>query len=108
MASTAIDLPKAPINLSTDERIASAIAGAVLLVPALGQPSRGRIALAVIGAALLQRGLTGHCALYEGLNISTASTAAVITQRASKDPVQRTSEDSFPARSLSFPAATRW
>ena len=70
---------EAAINLSTSERIASATVGALL---------------AVAGAALLLRGLTGFCGLYRALGISTAARS---DNPARRDPVSQTSEDSFPA-----------
>jgi hypothetical protein len=95
MAGDAMEPLAGPINISTDERIASAIGGALLILPALLQPSRGRLALAIAGAALLQRGGIGHCMLYQAWGISTADGAG--RKGARRDPVTRTSEDSFPA-----------
>jgi hypothetical protein len=94
MAKHATDRHASAVNLSTDERIASAIAAATLLLPAVGGASRGRIALAVTGAALLLRGLTGHSSLYGVLGISTAARADGTPPR---DLVSQASEDSFPA-----------
>ena len=92
MAGTAIAHRPGSINLATGERIGSAVVGAALVLPALARPSPGRIALAIGGAALLQRGLTGHCLLYRALGISTRRRAD-----AEDDAVQCASEDSFPA-----------
>jgi uncharacterized membrane protein len=86
---------EAAINLSSDERIASTIAGATLLLPAIGSASRARIALAVAGAALVLRGLTGHSGLYGVLGINTAVRADHAAKP--RDPVLQASEDSFPA-----------
>lgn len=101
MANSSNDRQPATINLSSEARIASAIAGAALLLPALKRASRGRVALAVAGAALLQRGLTGYCGLYRALGISSARRAdapeAAKAPEAECDPVSQTSEDSFPA-----------
>lgn len=94
MANDAIDRHDGAINLSTDERIASAILGLTLLLPAVGTPSRGRIALAIGGALLLLRGLTGSCGFYRALGISTAERGDNAPPR---DPVSQASEDSFPA-----------
>ena len=67
------------INVSTEERIASAVIG---------------VALAIGGAVLLVRAATGSCGLYRALGISTAEDPP---QRRRRDPVSLASEDSFPA-----------
>ena len=85
----------ATINVGTVERVGSTIAGLALIAHAAMRPTLGRLALAVGGAALLQRGLTGHCALYHALGIDTA--ASVPRNAAGEDPVLAASEDSFPA-----------
>jgi uncharacterized membrane protein len=85
------------VNVSADERIASALAGAALILGALARPSAGALVLGIAGAALIERGLTGHCRLYQVLAIDTASAANKPQQRPRRDPVERTSEDSFPA-----------
>lgn len=95
MASNAINGMNSRVNVSTDERIASAIGGALLLLPAIAQPSRGKVLLAIAGAAMLQRGCTGHCMLYEAMGIDTAGSTREPRRR--RDPVTRASEDSFPA-----------
>ena len=95
MPGDAMEGRAGPINISTDERIASAIGGALLLLPALAQPSRLNLALAIAGAALLQRGGTGHCMLYQALGISSAD--GIRWHGTRRDPVTRASEDSFPA-----------
>lgn len=88
----------AAMNIGTAERIGSAIAGAALLARTLGRPSLGRIIMAVGGAVLLQRGLTGHCALYQAFGIDTAELKGSNPRREPDvDPVDRASEDSFPA-----------
>ena len=92
MAANPISRDEAPINLGTFERIGSTLMGMALISRALGRPSLGRLALAIGGAALLQRGLTGHCAAYQRLGISTT-----LREDAEFDAVHRTSEDSFPA-----------
>ena len=97
MATTATSDSPTAINLSTDERIASAIGGALLLLPGLARPSRGNVLLAIAGAAMLQRGCTGHCMLYEAMGINTANGPLFGDQPKRRDPVNRASEDSFPA-----------
>jgi hypothetical protein len=72
MAANPISRNEAAMNLSTFERIGSTIMGAALVLRALGGPSLGRAVLALGGAAMLHRGITGHCAAYDSLRISTA------------------------------------
>ena len=59
-------------NVGQVERWASAVGGGALALYGLTRGSLGGIALALVGAALVQRGVTGHCNLYEAMNISTA------------------------------------
>ncbi len=92
MAANPISRDEAQINLGTFERIGSTLMGMALISRALGRPSLGRLALAISGAALLQRGLTGHCAAYQRLGISTA-----LREEPEFDTVSRASDDSFPA-----------
>ena len=85
------------INVGTTERIGSAIGGAALVLRAAARPSLARILGAIGGVALLQRGLTGHCALYERLGLDTAEHPPAERSRIRRDPVAEASEDSFPA-----------
>lgn len=63
------------INVDSTERAASALAGAALFGIGLGR--RGILGgLAMLGgAALLDRGIRGHCAIYGALGVSTAGIA---------------------------------
>ena len=72
MAGNTIGREAAPMNVGTFERIGSTLMGTALIFRALGRPSLGRLVMAIGGAALLQRGLTGHCTAYQRLGISTA------------------------------------
>jgi hypothetical protein len=87
------------INVSKAERIGSAIGGAALVLRAVAHPSLARIVGAIAGAALLQRGLTGHCSLYQRLGFDTAEPPRANRSlgRHRPDPVLAASEDSFPA-----------
>jgi uncharacterized membrane protein len=60
------------VNVGQAERWASAIGGGALALYGLTRGSLGGIALALFGAALVQRGVTGHCNLYEAMGYSTA------------------------------------
>ena len=59
-------------NVGQAERWACAIGGGALALYGVTRGSLGGIALALVGAALVQRGVTGHCNLYEAMNINTA------------------------------------
>jgi hypothetical protein len=85
-----------PTNLGTAERIGSSIAGAALILRAVAHPTIGRILLGLGGAALLQRGLTGHCAMYQALGIGSDQRSEP-RREPDDDPVTSASEDSFPA-----------
>ncbi|HJU29794.1 MAG TPA: DUF2892 domain-containing protein, partial [Candidatus Binataceae bacterium] len=63
------------VNVDSTERAASAILGAALFGIGLGR--RGILGgLSMLGgAALLDRGIRGHCAIYEALGVSTAAIA---------------------------------
>ncbi len=61
-------------NISNVERWASMAAGAGLALYGIGRRRGSAWALAALGGALLQRGIRGHCDLYQALGINTAST----------------------------------
>ena len=63
------------VNVGQVERWASAVGGGALAVYGITRGSLGGIALALVGAALVQRGVSGHCNLYEAMNFSTAGDA---------------------------------
>ena len=81
-------------NVGNTERSVSAAVGAALLINGVVRPSLWHSLLAFAGAALVQRGLTGHCSLYTALGIDTAGNRI---PRHRLDRVERASEDSFPA-----------
>jgi hypothetical protein len=83
-------------NVGTAERIGSAALGALLVGRALLRPSFGRVMLGLGGAALIQRGLSGYCGLYQKLGMSTAERGH---RRGidEDDPVELASDESFPA-----------
>lgn len=80
-------------NVGNRERTASAVLGAALLVNGIVRPSVWHTLLALAGALLLQRGVTGHCSLYRNLGVDTAARP----RRRHLDRVDRESDDSFPA-----------
>lgn len=62
------------MNVGQSERQLSAVAGAGLLLYALLNRSRSSLLTAPLGAYLIWRGQTGHCPVYEAMNINTAQT----------------------------------
>jgi uncharacterized membrane protein len=60
------------VNVGQAERWASAIGGGALALYGITRGSLGGIALALVGGALVQRGATGHCNLYEAMGYSSA------------------------------------
>lgn len=60
------------INVAPREREISLLGGAGLVVFGLRRGTLGGLALAAAGAALIERGVTGHCHGYQLLNINTA------------------------------------
>jgi hypothetical protein len=84
-------------NVGTIERIGSTALGALLVGRALLRPSFGRVVLGLGGAALIQRGLGGYCGLYQRLGVNTAEPGHARRRSAAADPVDITSDDSFPA-----------
>lgn len=64
------------VNVSSWERLLSAGTGGLILSKALGRSLPGT----VVGAALAYRGLSGHCHLYNLLNLSTAEEARPVGQ----------------------------
>lgn len=64
--------PASKVNLNKTERILSAIAGGLLVKRNLGRVSLSGMAKVFAGGALLRRGITGHCDLYETMNVSSA------------------------------------
>ena len=67
----------ATANVGQVERWACAVGGGALAVYGVTRGSLGGIALALLGAALVQRGVTGHCNVYEAMNFSTAEGGAL-------------------------------
>jgi hypothetical protein len=62
-----------PRNVGNAERVISGIAGGALLMHGLMSRSILGFATTLVGGGLLYRGLSGHCHLYQALDVSTAS-----------------------------------
>jgi uncharacterized membrane protein len=58
-------------NVGNPERLASVIGGAALAAYGLSRKSVPGVLVGLIGGALMYRGATGHCDVYEALNVST-------------------------------------
>lgn len=59
------------INMGRIERWITGVGGAGLTLLGLRQRSRGGVAAAVLGGALVERAVTGHCPAYAALGVST-------------------------------------
>lgn len=64
------DSATSPVNVGKGERLLSTIAGGMLVKRNLGRFSLGGIAKLAAGAALIRRGITGHCNMYEAMHVS--------------------------------------
>src|SRR5689334_3812022 len=90
------------INVGDAERIASGTLGALLLAGGASRRFPGGAAAGVLGGALLFRGVSGHCHLYEALHLTSADRRQA---QAAADPgrsvrVQRTVTVNRPASEL--------
>jgi uncharacterized membrane protein len=81
--------PATTPNVGQAERWASAIGGGALALYGVTRGSLGGIALALVGAALVQRGMSGHCNLYEAMNFSTAGDASLRNSENVSVPAER-------------------
>lgn len=61
-----------PLNVGQGERQLSVVAGVALMLHAVISRSRASLLTAPLGAALFWRGQTGHCPMYQALNVNTA------------------------------------
>lgn len=62
-------------NVSDRERLASGAAGAALAFIGLGRRDLPGLLMAAVGGALVYRGASGHCQVYESMGIDTAHEA---------------------------------
>jgi uncharacterized membrane protein len=67
-----------PHNVANPERIGSVALGAALIAYGLKQRDAKGMLAAFVGGAFVQRGATGHCAVYEALGVSTGDADAVL------------------------------
>ena len=61
------------VNVSTPERVLSAVGGGALVLYGLRRSGWQQAALAAVGSALVHRGVTGQCMAYRTMGISTAA-----------------------------------
>jgi uncharacterized membrane protein len=60
------------INVSETERVASGIGGGIAAAYGLSRGDWLGYGLAILGAALVNRSVTGHCKVYDAMGINTA------------------------------------
>jgi hypothetical protein len=65
--------PDQEVNVGDGERVLSTLAGAGLITSGMVKGSMFGALMAVGGAVLMQRGLTGHCGLYQRMGRNTAT-----------------------------------
>jgi uncharacterized membrane protein len=70
--SRAAHRPARTINVGMTERLLSVLAGGVLAGFGLSRKSTSGLLLAGLGGALVYRGTTGHCDVYQALRLSSA------------------------------------
>jgi len=58
-------------NVGDTERLLSVVGGGLLALLGLRQGSWPGLGLAVAGGAMINRGVTGHCSLYNAMHVST-------------------------------------
>ncbi|HVC52634.1 MAG TPA: DUF2892 domain-containing protein [Stellaceae bacterium] len=95
------------MNLGSGERAVSIALGGALLWRALGGAVFGPFLMTLGGAALVWRGMSGHCAVKDRLCANRQADGDGVSPRGRRalrrraapptDAVDRTSEDSFPA-----------
>jgi len=61
-----------PRNVSQPERMASAVGGAALVLAGLSRGKLSGLLLSLCGSALVYRGWTGHCQMYQALGVDTS------------------------------------
>jgi len=70
--NAAIQQTEAQANVGDAERVVSVTAGAIAAVAGLGRGGLPGLLIAAIGGGLIYRGATGHCPVYERLDVNTA------------------------------------
>ncbi|MGH2537850.1 MAG: YgaP family membrane protein [Candidatus Promineifilaceae bacterium] len=99
-----IQQPPLSVNVDSNERLLSVLAGAFLALYGLARLSLSTLAL-LAGGYLLFRGVNGHCYLYDALGVNTAEWSPPQRRPAGQtgrrpafpDVVDEASYESFPA-----------
>jgi uncharacterized membrane protein len=65
-------------NVARPERIGSVALGAALVTYGLRRRDPAGVIAAVVGGALVARGATGHCPVYQAMGVSTGASEAVL------------------------------
>lgn len=84
------------INVSESERWLSVITGGMLTLAGIQLRSLRGVLLAVAGADLIRRGLSGHCYTYAALGVNSAAGEPPLPGEHG-DIVEEASDESFPA-----------
>lgn len=84
-------------NVAEPERWASVILGGMLALAGIQLRSFGGALVAATGAALIHRGVTGHCHTYDALGVNTATGEPPLPGGLREDVVAEASMESFPA-----------
>lgn len=61
-----------PLNVGEGERAVSVAAGAILALTGISRRSLPGLLIASVGGAMMYRGATGHCPVYQALDVDTA------------------------------------
>ncbi|MDQ3803520.1 MAG: SRPBCC family protein [Acidobacteriota bacterium] len=77
------------VNVGRAERWVSAVGGGALALYGVTRGSLGGVALALLGAALVQRGYSGHCNLYEAVGYSSAGDTSLRNSENVSVPAER-------------------
>jgi uncharacterized membrane protein len=72
ITNTATSRHRQATNLSQPERVVSMIGGGTLVAYGLQKKSWAGLGMAALGGALVYRGATGHCDIYQALGVNTA------------------------------------
>ncbi len=67
--------PHRAANVGEGERYTSLLGGLALVLAGIARRGLGGLALAALGVAFIRRGVTGYCALYQKMGVSSARSA---------------------------------
>jgi uncharacterized membrane protein len=84
------------VNVSEAERWVSFVAGGMLALLGVQMRTMGGGVVALVGASLIHRAVTGHCYTYDVLGVNTATGEPPLPEER-VDRIDEASNDSFPA-----------